>query len=442
MDFHVGSIADLINSKTEGKVSSSNLFHNVSSGSGKEVHYTVIPAVKRKRTDVEDEDSEFQKEKKNKRPKNNNAANAAKRLQAGKVLVKEKVVNPEEDKRTIFVGNLPCNIKVVKLKKLFKSYGDIESARLRCPPVKDPKIPKRVAAIKKDFHPERTNIVGFVRFSSEEEAIAALKGNGMLYKDHHLRVDLASRSGTHDQKKAVFVGNLHFGAEENDLWKIFESCGDIDSIRIVRDAKTGVGKGFAYVNFKDLSSVELAMKMDGQTLKDRMIRVQRAVKKVKAKKDNSMVDRKRPGKKFNSVANGTFSNKKKFREEKGKFKDKTEKFSPKAAKKESEPKFKRGGEEKYAGKKMFWEDHGEVLERSESSDKVKKKSKLKLKPEKVKQKVNKKSSKTVDKHSFQGVKVDEESKGKVKKKKLSKAELKKQVIAFQLELKKSGITNP
>jgi nucleolar protein 12 len=41
-------------------------------------------------------------------------------------------------------------------------------------------------------------------------------------------------------------------AEDDDLWKMFESCGNISGIRLVRDRKTGIGKGFAYVNFEVL----------------------------------------------------------------------------------------------------------------------------------------------------------------------------------------------
>lgn len=44
-------------------------------------------------------------------------------------------------------------------------------------------------------------------------------------------------------------------AEEDDLWKMFESCGKISGIRLVRDRRTGVGKGFAYINFEVLSSI-------------------------------------------------------------------------------------------------------------------------------------------------------------------------------------------
>lgn len=38
-------------------------------------------------------------------------------------------------------------------------------------------------------------------------------------------------------------------AEEEDLRSHFANCGEIESVRIVRDKKLASGKGFGYINF-------------------------------------------------------------------------------------------------------------------------------------------------------------------------------------------------
>lgn len=38
--------------------------------------------------------------------------------------------------------------------------------------------------------------------------------------------------------------------EDETLWEHFSQCGEIYSVRVVRDKKTGIGKGIAYVRFK------------------------------------------------------------------------------------------------------------------------------------------------------------------------------------------------
>lgn len=40
------------------------------------------------------------------------------------------------------------------------------------------------------------------------------------------------------------------GAQDDVLWKAFEGCGEIESVRIIRDERSGKGRGFGYVNFK------------------------------------------------------------------------------------------------------------------------------------------------------------------------------------------------
>ena len=49
----------------------------------------------------------------------------------------------------------------------------------------------------------------------------------------------------------------------------------IDSIRLVRDSATGMGKGFGYVNFASADSVETAIQRNGTELLGREVRVNR-----------------------------------------------------------------------------------------------------------------------------------------------------------------------
>lgn len=73
--------------------------------------------------------------------------------------------------------------------------------------------------------------------------------------------------------------------DEDQVHKHFAECGQIENVRIVRHNRTGVGKGFGYVQFKTADSIQLALKLDGSELMHRKIRVTRCVKKLKEKKD-------------------------------------------------------------------------------------------------------------------------------------------------------------
>jgi nucleolar protein 12 len=90
------------------------------------------------------------------------------------------------------------------------------------------------------------------------------------------------------------------------VWQHFASCGEIESVRIIRDNKTGIGKGFGYVQFKTADTVGLALRLDGSQMAERKIRVSRAVKKLKEKKAEALkkqpVEAKKASNKFQSVA--------------------------------------------------------------------------------------------------------------------------------------------
>jgi nucleolar protein 12 len=106
--------------------------------------------------------------------------------------------------------------------------------------------------------------------------------NGSLFDGKHIRVDHAYRpkEKAHDTKKSVFLGNLAFDIQDEEVWQFFEDCGDIEAVRIVRDKKTNVGKGFGYVQFKDRATVGLALKLNDKPLgkSQRKIRVLRVKK--------------------------------------------------------------------------------------------------------------------------------------------------------------------
>ncbi|CAD1472645.1 unnamed protein product [Heterotrigona itama] len=180
----------------------------------------------------------------------------------------------KKDKRTIFVNNLPKNITKKKVEKLFKKFGKIDTVRLRGKIPKSLNIPKRTAAITNDLHSKLKSIYAFVKFESEESVKKALSVNGEIFEGNYLQVRASHKSDNdYDPKKAVFIGNLHFNIDINTIRKHFKQCGEIESVRIVQDKDSRVGKGFGYVNFKSKDAVALALELNGTTILNREVRV-------------------------------------------------------------------------------------------------------------------------------------------------------------------------
>eukprot|EP00092_Neocalanus_flemingeri_P012890 GFUD01013886.1.p1 GENE.GFUD01013886.1~~GFUD01013886.1.p1 ORF type:complete len:388 (+),score=164.83 GFUD01013886.1:36-1199(+) len=222
---------------------------------------------------------------------------------------KPRQINFETEARTVFVGNLPSSTKKQVLKTLFSPCGKVESVRFRCAARPDMKTTKKVAVIKHTFHEERNNINAYVRMSTVEEAELACSLNNTQVEGLTIRVDMALKGRSHDNKRAIFMGNLDFKTQEEDIRKLFSKCGMVENVRLVRDSTTGIGKGFGYVNFVSEDSVGLAIRLNNQEVCGRKVRVTRAVRKAKPGK--VMMAGKKEGKfkdKFDKKKEGKYKN--------------------------------------------------------------------------------------------------------------------------------------
>ncbi|NXH29948.1 RBM34 protein, partial [Myiagra hebetior] len=199
---------------------------------------------------------------------------------------RKRVADETADRRTVFVGNLPVTCTVQVLKSLFKKYGQIQSIRFRSLIPAEDTVSKKVAAIKRKVHPNAKSVNAYVVFKEECDAQKALKENGTeIASGFHIRVDTASKTSSHDNKQSVFLGNLSYDICDDAVREHFHVCGDIVGVRVVRDNRTGLGKGFGYVLFENTDSVHLALKLNNSVLMGRRIRVQRVADKRKAQKN-------------------------------------------------------------------------------------------------------------------------------------------------------------
>lgn len=135
---------------------------------------------------------------------------------------------------------------------------------------------RKSAFLSRKLHSSRDVLNAYIVFTTKEAADKACKLNGDVFMDKHLRVDGASNDKQHDRKRSVFLGGLPFDTEEEELWAFFKDCGEIESVRAVRDSKTNVGKGFGYVQFKDRDCVDAALALIDKKFRNKTkIRIQR-----------------------------------------------------------------------------------------------------------------------------------------------------------------------
>jgi RNA recognition motif-containing protein len=80
----------------------------------------------------------------------------------------------------------------------------------------------------------------------------------------------------------IYVGNLDFKVNENDLTGIFEEYGKVSEARVITDKYSGRSKGYGFVTMDDESEAQNAIdKLNGANLENREM----IVNPAKPKKD-------------------------------------------------------------------------------------------------------------------------------------------------------------
>jgi len=178
----------------------------------------------------------------------------------------------------LFVRNLAWKTDENSLEQFFSNYGTILS--------------KKVLT---DRNTGKPRGLGFVEFSSREEAQAALNDADNLNIDGRVvqvtfsdekpertggnnnnnqgyQGGQSQKSNYQGEKFTIFVGNLSFKSNENSVKKFFSSCGNVVDCRIAKNEE-GKMKGFAHVDFDSAEAVESAKKLAGTQLDGREVRV-------------------------------------------------------------------------------------------------------------------------------------------------------------------------
>ena len=77
--------------------------------------------------------------------------------------------------------------------------------------------------------------------------------------------------------KKLYVGNLPFSSTEDELRKLFEAHGAVESVNLIMDRETGRPRGFAFVEMADASGAGAAQQaLDGRDFGGRSLRVNEA----------------------------------------------------------------------------------------------------------------------------------------------------------------------
>lgn len=73
--------------------------------------------------------------------------------------------------------------------------------------------------------------------------------------------------------RSIYVGNVDYSTTADDLERHFHGCGSVNRVTILTDKFSGHPKGYAYVEFAEKYSVQIAVALDESSFKGRIIKV-------------------------------------------------------------------------------------------------------------------------------------------------------------------------
>lgn len=88
-------------------------------------------------------------------------------------------------------------------------------------------------------------------------------------------------SGSCDSDKKVnpnvlYVGNIPFKAREEEVQRLFETYGNVKSVRLVRGGPSRRPKGYGFVEMASMKDVKAALVLNGEEFAGRKLRVNEA----------------------------------------------------------------------------------------------------------------------------------------------------------------------
>lgn len=156
----------------------------------------------------------------------------------------------EGDRKTnLIVNYLPQTMtQVEEIRSLFSSIGEVESCKL---------IRDKVTGQSLGY--------GFVNYHRIEDASKAIQTlNGLRLQNKTIKVSYARPSSEAIKGANLYVSGLPKHMAQPDLERLFSSCGNIITSRILCDNVTGLSKGVGFIRFDQRIEAERAIqKLNG-----------------------------------------------------------------------------------------------------------------------------------------------------------------------------------
>lgn len=179
----------------------------------------------------------------------------------------------DETEREVYVSNVSFDATEDDFHSHFESCGEIENVTI--PTLYSSGRPKGFAFIRFVTREGRTKALAMDGSEMVQRTIGVRENKGRVQRTRRKRPE--RHTGLSEKPPGcttIYVGNLPWDTDEEDLQNAFQSkgCGTIVSSRIVRQTWTKRSRGFGYVEFQNEAGVDTAVQLQ-LTIGDRELRL-------------------------------------------------------------------------------------------------------------------------------------------------------------------------
>lgn len=166
----------------------------------------------------------------------------------------------DETKKELFVKSLSFNVDEDTLRAHFEKYGALTKVKLI-------------------MSGGRSKGIAFIEYEHAKDAHTAVEAeNGNYLDGRQMGVELSGNkpertsSGVAGESNTVFCANMSFKTSEDSIYNFFGQAGQVAAVRIAMN-EDGRPRGFCHVEFASPADAAEAMKLDGQYMDGRAVRL-------------------------------------------------------------------------------------------------------------------------------------------------------------------------
>jgi len=172
----------------------------------------------------------------------------------------------------LYIGNLDKRVTANMIEDIFRKglpavKDKVHSAKM---------VPPTMDAMGRVCTDESGCFVKFTDHLTAELGMEFINGREFFGKKVKVRFAVESENGgakVIGTSVSIYVGDLDEDVDDKRLKQFFDPCGEVLSVKVVKDPTTGVSKGFGFVSFSNKMDAQNAIDdMNGQQLGKRMIK--------------------------------------------------------------------------------------------------------------------------------------------------------------------------